>query len=98
MSQLTLLLHVPLPPCYICCRLVSSSPLPMVDGGGGGGVMSVDHPSVQQAFHVLKDHLEAIERLHSQLKRWGGGWEDQGPVHPVAFSQSDKNSPGCGLG
>lgn len=32
--------------------------------------MSVDHPSVQQAFHVLKDHLEAIERLQGQLKRW----------------------------
>lgn len=43
--------------------------------------MNMDHPSVQQAFHVLKDHLEAIERLQAQLKRWvgrllglGAGW------------------------
>lgn len=34
--------------------------------------MSADHPSVQQAFSVLKDHLEAIEKLQAQLKRWVG--------------------------
>lgn len=32
-------------------------------------VMSMDHPSVQQAFNVLKDHLEAIDKLQAQLKR-----------------------------
>jgi hypothetical protein len=40
-------------------------------GGDGGAtsVMSLDHPSVQQAFHVLKDHMEAIAKLQNQLKR-----------------------------
>jgi hypothetical protein len=51
----------------MCCRLVASSPLPSSNGLGSS--MSADHPSVQQAFSVLKDHLEAIEKLQAQLKR-----------------------------
>jgi hypothetical protein len=37
--------------------------------GGAAPVMSLDHPSVQQAFHVLKDHMEAIAKLQDQLNR-----------------------------
>lgn len=42
----------------------------MPSSNGQGSNMSVDHPSVQQAFSVLRDHLEAIEKLQAQLKRW----------------------------
>lgn len=53
----------------VLCRLVSSSPLPSSEGTVGRPAMSSEHPSVQQVFQVLKDHLEAMERLHAQLKR-----------------------------
>lgn len=56
----------PLSPTH---RLVSSSPMPGASDGAAMPVMSMQHPSVQQAFHVLKDHMEAIAKLQAQLKR-----------------------------
>jgi hypothetical protein len=54
---------------FLTHRLVSSSPMPGAGDGAAMPVMSMEHPSVQQAFHVLKDHMDAIGKLQAQLKR-----------------------------
>lgn len=66
MADTAVVLLFPLLPTQ---RLVSSSPMPGAGDGAGMPVMSMEHPSVQQAFHVLKDHMDAIGKLQAQLKR-----------------------------
>jgi hypothetical protein len=75
------------------CRLVASAPLPSIDGAAGCPVMSTDHPSMQQAFHVLKDHAEAVECLQAQLKRcgWGGPF-----IHSVTDGFVECQCTWCG--
>lgn len=65
-ADTVVVLLFPLSPTH---RLVSSSPMPGAGDGAAMPVMSMEHPSVQQAFHVLKDHMEAIAKLQAQLKR-----------------------------
>ena len=84
---------VPVTVWSFLCRLVASAPLPSIDGAAGCPVMSTDHPSMQQAFHVLKDHAEAVECLQAQLKRCG--WS---PLHSVTDGLLGVSMHGAGGG